>query len=139
DCETTSEQPRYAALLEKTENFWRAVPFSRFPVPATPGEIATGREDIPLKVLCPWNLCLINSHRLVGGWVVDHLSPEEKNLLNIALALTPDQHPPAALKGRHGPRLTHPFDPRHEYIDQERLLWMQLRDAPVSDTIPLAA
>ncbi|NLF22957.1 MAG: hypothetical protein GX590_07325, partial [Lentisphaerae bacterium] len=60
---------------------------------------------------------------------------------------------PAALKGRLGPPLVHPLDPRHDYLEQERLLWVEPAATtrcgeppaaygaapPPEETMPLAA
>lgn len=129
--EATRARPVYVALVEAVaDGRWLVVPFGRFPVPALPGELATGRAAPPLQVLCVWNAAPVEAERLARGWQVGRLNLREKRWLRQLLDLPPGAPPPArALALRLGPPLIHPLDPRHDYIEQERMLWLA-EDSP---------
>jgi hypothetical protein len=122
--EATRARPVYVALVEAIrDSRWLVVPFGRFPLPAVPGELATSRKAAPLQVLCVWNAARIDAKRLARGWQVGRLNPREKRWLRQLLDLPPGQKPAAALAPRLGSPLIHPLDPRHDYLEQERMLW----------------
>ena len=121
----TRARPVYVALVEAVcDGRWLVVPFGRFPVPALPGELATGRAAPPLQVLCVWNAAPVEAERLARGWQVGRLNWREKRWLRQLLDLPPGAPPTRALALRLGPPLVHPLDPRHDYIEQERMLWL---------------
>lgn len=125
DNEATRARPVYVALAgELQSGAWLAVPFGRFPVPALPGELATGRAAAPLQVLCVWNHAPIAAERLARGWQVGRLCAREQRWLRQLLDLPPGRAPRKPLAQRLGPPLVHPLDPRHDYIEQERMLWL---------------
>ena len=125
DNEATRARPVYVALAEAVRgDAWLVVPFGRFPVPALPGELATGRVAPPLQVLCVWNHAPIAAERLARGWQVGRLCAREQRWLRQLLDLPPGRAPRKTLAQRLGPPLVHPLDPRHDYIEQERMLWL---------------
>jgi hypothetical protein len=87
----------------------------------------SGREAAPLRVLCAWNARRMTPAQLADSWYVDDLSDEE---LGEAAALLQHlrfgQPVPDPLRGRTGPPLRHPADPRHEYLEEEEglLAWL---------------
>lgn len=154
DAEATRSRPVYVALLEpRSDGRWLAAPFGSLPLPAVPGELATGRRADPLRVLCIWNAAAIVPARLARGWRVGRLLLRERRWARLLLDAAHPRTMPAALRGRLGPPLVHPLDPRHDYLEQERLLWVEpagtarcgelptAYDAspPPAETIPLAA
>ncbi len=148
ESETTRRRPVYVALIELTRGGdWLTVPFGRFALPAVPGELATRRAAPSLRVLCVWNAGPIDGARLARGWSVGHLTPRELGWVRLLLEKPAGAPPPRALAGRLGPPLVHPLDPRHDYLEEERLLWIDdavpgtCGDAqePYEAELPLAA
>lgn len=130
DGETSSVRPVYVTLLDARPNgSWLCAPFSRFSTPASEDEYATGRNFDPLKVVCAWNANYLPQDVLARGWVVERLgAPDLKILADFALKRRAEL-PPA----RRGPPIVHPLDPRHEYIEEERCLWIDFQSTE-SDT-----
>ena len=138
DTEVTRSRPVYVALIEATEgDRWRVVPFGRFALPALPGELATGRRAPPLRVLCVWNSAVVDSARLAQGWQVGQLLAREMRWVRQRLDLPENTPPPAPLARRLGPPLIHPLDPRHDYIEEERLLWEEPGVATSCGEVPV--
>lgn len=124
DNEATRARPVYVALTEKLRgDRWLAVPFGRFLVPGLPGEMATGRTAAPLQVLCVWNRAPAAAQRLRRGWLVGRLDARGQRWLRQLLDLPSGRQPSRALARRLGPPLVHPLDPRHDYIEEERMIW----------------
>lgn len=115
----TQSRPVYLALCERTDGGWGAVPFARLPLPATDAEFATGREELPLRVLSPWNAGFLPDEVVARAWKVGRLRPAEA----AALRAYKKGEPPSL---EAGPPLVHPLDPRHDYLDEERELWVEL-------------
>jgi hypothetical protein len=110
----TARRPTYVVVVAPggAAGWWRVAPFARFSTPATPEEVATGLKAHPLRVLCLWNGHAVSARRLTAwAWRVSRIAPA-------ALARIG-----GAGDGRRGPRLVHPLDPRHTYLDEERALW----------------
>lgn len=128
DAEATRGRPMYVALVRSERpGLWLAVPFGRFAEPALPGEWATGRRAPTLRVLCLWNHGLLEEARLRHGWRVGRLTGRERCAADRLLALRPGEAPPFRLASRIGPPLAHPLDPRHDYVEEERVLWLPRR------------
>lgn len=124
--ETTANRPVYVAVIDNASyETWTCVPFSRFSTPATDGEMSTGREFKPLKVICAWNSGKITGEILRKGWLVGHLAETDVKILLDYIAGTRTELPDS----RRGPKLVHPLDPRHDYIEEERSLWFDFRSA----------
>jgi hypothetical protein len=110
----TARRPTYVVVVAPADDagWWRVAPFSRLSTPATPEEVETGLKAHPLRVLCLWNGHAVPARRLTAwAWRVGRIT-------KAALARIG-----AAGDGRRGPRLVHPLDPRHTYLDEERALW----------------
>lgn len=128
--EVTSGRPVYVALLEEApRGGWLCAPFSRFSTPATEGEFETDRGFDPLKVVCAWNANALSSPLLAQGWLVGHLAASDVKALADFASGKRAELPPA----RRGPPLVHPLDPRHEYLEEERSLWLDFRARAQAD------
>ncbi len=116
----TRLRPIYVAVLqsEGSSEWWRVAPFGRLALPATPDEVETGLKAPPLRVLCLWNGHVVPAPRLLlWAWLVRRMTKAER------LAAF------KAGEARRGPRLVHPLDPRHTYLDEERVLWREWEQA----------
>lgn len=115
-----SSRPLFVAVFSQPAPFlFRVAPYGRFAAPAVPGELETGRPDVPLRVLCVWNARTLPADVCERGWGVGRLSASEA-----ADAAALDRHDGAetwlhGYEARTGPRLRHPADPRHTYLRQE--------------------
>lgn len=129
DGEVTSARPVYVALLAaRVYGSWLCAPFSRFSTPASEGEFATGRDFDPLKVVCAWNAHRLPQAVLERGWLVGHLGAQDLKILTDFASGRRAELPPA----RRGPPIVHPLDPRREYIEEERCLWLDFQFAEAS-------
>ena len=124
DGETSSVRPVYVALLDAgPDGSWLCAPFSRFSTPAMEGEYATGRNFDPLRVICAWNANSLPRDVLARGWIVERLGASDvKTLADFALKRRAEL-PPAW----RGPPIVHPLDPRREYLEEERCLWVDFQ------------
>jgi hypothetical protein len=119
--EVSSTRPVYVALLAaKADGGWLCAPFSRFSTPATDGEYATGRNYDPLKVVCAWNAGRLPQTVLENGWLVERLGAQDLKILADFVLNRRAELPPS----RRGPPVLHPLDPRREYVEEERCLWI---------------
>lgn len=120
----TARRPVYVLVLGLGEarGTRRVAPFARFDVPATPEEVITGLPPPPLRVLALWNQRVVPMVRLAAlAWSVRRLSRAQR-----LAALASDDR-------RRGPPLVHPLDPRHAYLDEERLLWPEWETITVGE------
>ncbi|NQU12239.1 hypothetical protein HQ590_15700 [bacterium] len=128
------DRPLYVAVLrEESAGAWLIAPFGRFAEPAIPAEWQTGRTARPLRILCLWNTRFLPATILTSSWVVDQFTDQE---LEGALAVL-DHHQIAVPLPDHlalqiGPRLIHPLDPRHDYLETERGLFDQAVPTPAA-------
>jgi hypothetical protein len=100
------------------------VPFGRLTEPATPDELASGRAEAPVQVLCLWNARLVAPEQLAGSWIADRLANEARERLDHAmLAWQTTGSVPAELRDAIGPPLYHPDDPRrvYRYLERQRI------------------
>jgi len=113
---------RYMAILDRrSDGAIMMAPFSRFGVPATQGELRTGRREMHLRVLCLWNARWIRKVCLPAGWHVANMGRcLLASAMNVHHAFTEDAPVSCDLKDLIGPSLKHPLDPRHEYIAEEK-------------------
>ncbi|MDX9862477.1 MAG: hypothetical protein RBS99_16320, partial [Rhodospirillales bacterium] len=79
---------------------------------------------------------VINASRLARGWLVGRLLLRERRWVHMLLDAPAERRLTPALKNRLGPPLVHPLDPRHDYIEQERLLWEEPRAAARCGEVP---
>jgi hypothetical protein len=119
----TEARPVYVAVLPGSEQHFPVVPFSRFSDPATPLELRSGRNALPLRVLCVWNSRVLKHETLCQSWMVDHLAAEEIAEWSAALSVMQSTgRLPPDLEARCGPPLIDPDDPRHDYLQEEEAL-----------------
>lgn len=125
----SGDRLRYFLVLEApSDGPIRVAPFSRFGVPAIPGEWRTGHRAPALAVLCVWNVLTLP--RAIGehAWPVTDFGAErlEKARKLAAEYLAPDLDPPAGWAESVGPPLRHPEDPRWRYLREEAEGWERL-------------
>ncbi len=117
--------PVYAFLLERIaeKGRWLAVPFSRYAMPAVPGEWRTKLSADALQVLCIWNAREVVERRFLPG-AVKHLPDEQRERIRGVYREVfgfRDSATTASLSDDFGPPLLHPVDPRYAYLDEERV------------------
>lgn len=113
--------PWFAVLARWDEDSLLMAPFSTLGVPASPGEWRTGREFLPLRVLCLWNARTVPVDLAERSWLADQLSESERvAALEVykSHTLGRDLRPPAAAADI-GPPIIHPSDPRRTYLRAE--------------------
>ena len=131
----TMRRPAYVALLQPLDGArWQVAPFGRFAAPAVPGEWATGRKSLHLRVLCVWNAGPLAASLLHAGWRAGRLTAAERHAVTVLQAAQTGAPLPLAVARRVGPPLVHPLDPRYDYLDEERRLWLDLPST--ADTAP---
>lgn len=118
-------RPLYVALLEgPTPLLALAIPFGPLSSPATPGELlVSSRRPPPVRVLCVWNRMLLPLDALGASWRVAALPRAvQADLRALLRAADLGREPPDRLRPRLGPPLRHPADPRHLYLQREKVL-----------------
>lgn len=130
--ETTTARPVYVTLVEKRGGQWTAVPFSRFSLPATEEELATLSDFDPVKVLCLWNAGTVPETVLAHGWPVGKLKAADLKTMLAFLGGKKTSLP----DDRRGPPLSHPLDPRHDYIEEEKTLWFDFVSSDLAASGP---
>lgn len=118
-------RPVYIAVLDVDEDGGiQVAPYGRFAVPATPGELSTGRSCPAVRVLCLWNNRMLSTGVLKSSWLVDEMTPGELSDAGAVLdSLKKGAELPEDLVSRTGPPLFHPADPRRIYINREQAFW----------------
>ena len=118
----TAKRPRYIAVLKDNgDGSWLVAPFGRFSEPAVPGEWKTGRNIPVLRTLCIWNAQRLSDTVLARSWVVDRMTASRvAQAVTIHGFLAESRQHPRAISLRVGPPLSHPLDPRVEYLEEER-------------------
>lgn len=153
----SGDRLRYFLILEAPpDGPVRVAPFSRFAVPAIPGEWRTGHRAPALAVLCVWNAIDLPRALAECAWrVTDFGAARLDSARKLAAKyLAPDLDPPAEWAESVGPPLRHPDDPRWSYLREEAETWerwaspasgmaaaepLQLRDRSAEAELPLAA
>lgn len=109
--------PLYVAVLAVLrDGVLLAAPYSGFAEPATEGELLTGREAPPLRVLAVWNAREVPASTLRDSWLVDELTSEEtEDALALWRCVSAQRKLPLRLRRRVGPPVCHPEDPRRAY------------------------
>lgn len=117
----------FAILSEQGARSFVVAPYSRFAEPAFPGELLTGRDAPPLRVLCAWNARAMAGWILEKSWLVDELSAREMDEASGVLRhLRDGAKLPAGIERRMGPPLWHPADPRMAYKREETAMMAAL-------------
>jgi len=116
-----ADRPFYVAVLEAAgPGEFLCAPFGPFGEPGVPGEWRTGRDAPGLRVLCLWNSHVVPAARLAESWVVDTLSPDERErVMAVCRFVQVGETMPPDLVGETGPPVIHPADPRWLYREQE--------------------
>jgi hypothetical protein len=95
-------------------------PFGQFAQPAFDGELATELDDESLSVLCVWNAATVPFAALRRSWwLTDAFDDLLQNAEALHASRAKREPVPEALKEHVGPPITHPLDPRHDYLDLE--------------------
>ena len=119
------ERPIFVLLLAaQADAAFSVIPFSRYPLPATPQEWRTGLRKRPLRVLCLWNRQRCTASHLQASWLVATLPQAKQTEVTGLVRRLNGMHDYASR--RFGPPLVHPFDPRHAYLQEERILLQDL-------------
>jgi hypothetical protein len=128
-------RPVYVAVFQSEhDNCFLVAPYGRFAVPATPGELSTGRECAAVRVLCLWNARGLPADVLKSTWLVDDMTSRElSEAMAVHRNLKKRTGLPEGLDLRIGPPIFHPADPRRIYINREDAFW----DAVLSETCNL--
>jgi len=120
-------RPIYLLLLTRCDDgAWLAAPFSRFPVPAVPGEWRTGLRALPVAVLCGWHVRRVDAALLADVWhAMTFPPPRLATARRLAAACLDSSDLDAVAAGgplpwnEMGPPLRHPDDPRRAYLAEE--------------------
>jgi hypothetical protein len=114
------ERPVYMAVLFVRRGGWIGVaPYSRFATPAWEGEWRTGRTTPALRVLGLGFQRLAPARVLAGGWRAGRLTAAERAAVRAWLETDGEPWTRPELSVRGGPPLTHPEDPRWDYVREE--------------------
>ena len=129
------ERPIYMAVLFiHHDDSVRVAPFSRFQSPAFEGEWPTGRSDGPLRVLGLGFQRLVPMRALASGWRAGRMTVAERKAVNGWLESAAGEEPAhPALRGRCGPPLVHPDDPRWDYV-REEIAWLDAWAASTAES-----
>ena len=135
------ERPFYVLVLNETgPEEYEAAPFSRFSVPALPGEWQTRLRAKPLRVLCLWNTRRLERRVLESAWPAGRLAAGKlKQVLALREGLVRGHNMPAQSGLEVGPPLCHPLDPRWGYVAEEQDAWEDFLEFREPDTLPGAS
>lgn len=112
--------PYVAVIAQTDETHYLVAPFSRFPIPATPGEIMTHKDFEPVKVLQVWNARIVPEALLQLSWKSDVLEEQTRQDAEALHQYLQTKTPlPENFSSILGPRLDAPFDLRYTYLDEE--------------------
>jgi hypothetical protein len=116
-----SDRPYYIAVIKEwEEDMMLIAPYAPFTVPATTGELLTGRDHFSLANLELWNARTVPTVLLRKSWLVDELSKEECDEAFAVFAnITSGKELPENLTERIGLPIVNPKDPRIEYQNME--------------------
>lgn len=116
----SGQLPLVAVIAKWSGDSWLIIPFSRFSVPATPGEMETGRSFAFQKVLQVWNTRTVHALFLKKSWVFDSLEkPVCEQAKDLFLNLTAGDALPETFTARRGCSITHRMDLRRIYMEDE--------------------
>ena len=119
-------RPLYFVVLgEWLDGMWLIAPFARFSLPATSGELSTGRGESepkqdPLAVLSLWNAHTVPPEVVQQSWFIDTFSGDElESAWEVFRQVMTGKALSPHLSERVGPAIYHPADPRHDYLADE--------------------
>ncbi len=124
----------YFAVLKKWDgDTWLVAPFSRYSVPAIPGELAIKRDDTWLRAACLWNARTVPAATLQRSWVDAVLTEaEQADLWSVFRHVMTGETLVSKLLDRVGARVVKADDPRVEY-QREEVLRMNRLQGPMDD------
>jgi hypothetical protein len=112
---------------ENHERSFLVAPYSPFSVPATRGELLTGREDSDLRVLILWGARSIFESQIRESWAVDTLGEVERGeALTIWKNVAFGRDIPTELIDRVGAPIARGDDPRIQYQEEELKIFSPL-------------
>ena len=116
---------------------WLIAPFSRFDVPATPGEMSTDEDFSAYKVLEVWNAAVVPEFLLCSGTVFLRTVPEtlRQEACRLYFHLLADDELPQQVAAKVGPPILSKIDPRIQYLlcEQEHLRGVHAEAARLND------
>ena len=108
---------------------WLIAPFSRFTVPATPGELSTNADFAAYSVLEVWNATVVPDLLVNSDSVFLRTVPEElrKEACQLYFHLLAEDVLPDSTAEKTGPQILSEIDPRIQYLlnEQEQLRPLQ--------------
>ena len=108
---------------------WLIAPFSRFTVPATPGELSTNEDFTAYSVLEVWNATVVPDLLVNSDSVFLRTVPEElrKEACQLYFHLLAEDVLPDSTAEKTGPQILSEIDPRIQYLlnEQEQLRPLQ--------------
>lgn len=112
-----SNRPYYVAIIKQWDHGMILVaPYAPFSVPATTGELLTGRDHFSLATLELWNARTVPGFLLTQSWLVDELTQAEcEEAFAVFANITSGKELPKNLIERAGLPIVNPKDPRLEY------------------------
>jgi hypothetical protein len=115
------DPPLYGLVKESGYDQWMELPFSPYAFPALPEELRV-REEPPARVVQGWNFRAVTGARVAASWMVAMI-PEAYALLleRWWMCVQAGEMPREGFGEAVGPVLRHPLDPRHGYLDAERI------------------
>jgi len=131
-------RPVYLAVLSAWgSGRWLIAPYSAFSVPATTGELLTGRDDFPLKTLCLWNTLDVDEETLNQGWRIGTMSREELDeSWAVFKKVATGAELSSELNHRIGPPILQSNDPRCEYQHWESNILRALQHSDLDAMLP---
>ncbi len=113
------EGPFYGLVLRSGYGTWKVVPFSSLSLPAIPGE-ARVRKEAPVQVVEGWNARVVPAVVARQSWYSGRVDSEVGFWLQDWLTVVEQGgEMPERFRAWTGPRLRHPLDPRHSYLQRE--------------------
>jgi hypothetical protein len=98
-------------------------PFSRFSTPATAGELLYPGNGMCVRVLEVWNTRNYKPEDLQASWLVDTIDDDDcKDAYTLFEAELFGAVVPPEFSRRVGVPITHPQDPRREYVAEEKAM-----------------
>lgn len=112
-----SKRPYYAAIIKQwDDDVMLIAPYAPFTVPATTGELKTGRKHFSLATLELWNARTVPTVFLRKSWLVDKLTEgETDDAFAVFAHASTGNELPEKLADRIGLPIVNPKDPRIEY------------------------
>lgn len=115
------DPPLYGLVKEFGYDRWNVLPFSPYAFPALPEELRV-REEPPVRVVQGWNFRAVACSLVAKSWFVTGIAVEVALILERWwMGVQAGEVPQEGFGDAVGPELRHPLDPRHGYLDTERV------------------